>query len=99
VNAPTVSNMAFFGNRPFFHRRPERGPATSAVDLRSASVPFVVSASHRYLPGSNRWGIVTLFGTIAALYFVFTVFMLIKRLDLRHRLFRLVGLGQINIIR
>jgi len=37
--------------------------------LRSASVPVAISASHRYIPGSNRWGIVTLFGTIAALYF------------------------------
>jgi hypothetical protein len=32
------------------------------------------------------------------LVLVFTVFMLIKRFDLRHRLLRLVGLGQINIM-
>jgi predicted PurR-regulated permease PerM len=29
---------------------------------------------------------------------IFTVFMLVKRLDLTHRFFRLVGLGQINIM-
>lgn len=32
------------------------------------------------------------------LVLIFTVFMLIKRFDLRHRLFRLVGIGQINIM-
>jgi predicted PurR-regulated permease PerM len=35
---------------------------------------------------------------LTGLVLVFTVFMLIKRHDLRHRLFRLVGLGQINIM-
>ncbi|MGA3260636.1 MAG: AI-2E family transporter [Bryobacteraceae bacterium] len=35
---------------------------------------------------------------VTGLVLVFTVFMLIKRHDLRHRLFRLVGLGQINIM-
>ena len=69
VNAPTVSNMAFFLNRRFFLRRPERGPATGAGDLRSASVPAAISASQRYLPNSNKWALVMLFGTIAALYF------------------------------
>ncbi len=69
VNAPTASVMAFSWNRPFFHRRPERGPATRAVDLRSASVPVAISAIHRHLPSSNNWAIVMLFGTIAALYF------------------------------
>jgi hypothetical protein len=34
----------------------------------------------------------------AGLVLIFTVFMLIKRFDLRHRLFRLVGLGQINMM-
>ena len=34
----------------------------------------------------------------AGLVLLFTVFMLIKRFDLRHRLFRLVGLGQINMM-
>jgi predicted PurR-regulated permease PerM len=34
---------------------------------------------------------------LAGLVLVFTAFMLIKKSDLRHRLFRLVGLGQINI--
>src|ERR1035437_6957529 len=61
--------MAFFWNRPFFHRRPESGPATSAVDLRSASATVAVGASHRHLPNSNNWAMVMLFGTIAALYF------------------------------
>jgi len=32
-------------------------------------VPGTTSASHRYLPNSNRWALVMLFGTIAALYF------------------------------
>ena len=32
------------------------------------------------------------------LILIFTVFMLVKRFDLRHRLFRLVGLGRINIL-
>jgi predicted PurR-regulated permease PerM len=49
--------MAFFWNRPFFRRRPERDAASSAVDLRGAS------------PSSNKWALVMLFGTIAALYF------------------------------
>ena len=35
---------------------------------------------------------------LTGLVLIFTVFMLIKRFDLRHRLFRLVGLGQINIM-
>jgi predicted PurR-regulated permease PerM len=35
---------------------------------------------------------------LAGLVLIFTVFMLIKRVDLRHRLLRLVGLGQINIM-
>jgi predicted PurR-regulated permease PerM len=34
---------------------------------------------------------------VAGLVLIFTVFMLMKKSDLRHRLFRLVGLGQINI--
>ena len=34
---------------------------------------------------------------LAGLVLIFTAFMLIKKSDLRHRLFRLVGLGQINI--
>jgi predicted PurR-regulated permease PerM len=35
---------------------------------------------------------------LTGLILLFTVFMLIKRFDLRHRLFRLVGLGQINVM-
>jgi len=35
---------------------------------------------------------------MTGLVLIFTIFMLIKRFDLRHRLFRLVGLGQINIM-
>ncbi len=35
---------------------------------------------------------------LTGLALIFTVFLLIKRFDLRHRLFRLVGLGQINIM-
>jgi predicted PurR-regulated permease PerM len=35
---------------------------------------------------------------LTGLVLIFTVFMLIKRFDLRNRLFRLVGLGQINIM-
>jgi predicted PurR-regulated permease PerM len=35
---------------------------------------------------------------VTGLVLIFAVFMLIKRFDLRHRLFRLVGLGQINIM-
>ena len=35
---------------------------------------------------------------LTGLVLIFTVFMLVKRFDLRHRLFRLVGLGQINIM-
>jgi len=35
---------------------------------------------------------------LTGLVLIFTVFMLIKRFDLRHRLFRLVGIGQINIM-
>jgi predicted PurR-regulated permease PerM len=61
--------MAFFWNRPFFHKRPEGSPATNAVDLHSASVPVAIGASNRHLPSSNNWAMVTLFGTIAVLYF------------------------------
>jgi predicted PurR-regulated permease PerM len=49
--------MIFFWNRSSYPKRPERGPATSAPALRSAS------------PGSHKGAIVLLFGTIAALYF------------------------------
>ena len=35
---------------------------------------------------------------LTLLVLIFTVFMLIQRFDLRHRLFRLVGLGQINLM-
>jgi predicted PurR-regulated permease PerM len=35
---------------------------------------------------------------LTGLVLIFTAFMLIKRFDLRHRLFRMVGLGQINIM-
>ena len=35
---------------------------------------------------------------VTGLVLIFTVFMLIKRFDLRQRLFRLVGLGQINMM-
>ena len=64
-----ASSMAFFLNRQFFLRRPGRVPATSAVELRSASAPVAFSASHRHLPSSNHWAMVMLFVTIAALYF------------------------------
>jgi predicted PurR-regulated permease PerM len=69
VTAPTASNMALNWNRTFFHRGPERGVATGAADLRGASVPVVISASHRHLPSSNNWAMVMLFGTITVLYF------------------------------
>ena len=35
---------------------------------------------------------------LAGLVLIFTVFMLMKKFDLRHRLFRLAGIGQINIL-
>jgi predicted PurR-regulated permease PerM len=35
---------------------------------------------------------------LTALVLIFTIFMLIKRFDLRHRLLSLVGLGQINVM-
>ncbi len=59
--------MAFFSN-PFFRRRPAKGPATSAADWHGASAPVAIGASHRHLPSSNKWALVMLFGTIAALY-------------------------------
>jgi predicted PurR-regulated permease PerM len=52
--------MAFSWNRLLFLKRPEKGPATSAVDI---------GASHHHLPNSNQWAMVMLFGAIAALYF------------------------------
>ena len=61
--------MAFFWNRLFLLKRPERGPATSAADLRRPPVPIALSAPSRRLPGSNGWAMVTLLGTIAVLYF------------------------------
>src|SRR5271157_568050 len=69
VNAPATSSMAFFWNWPFLGRRPERGAATNPIDLRSASVPAAISTSSRHVPGSNHWAMLTLFGTIAVLYF------------------------------
>ncbi|MEN6532895.1 MAG: AI-2E family transporter, partial [Bryobacteraceae bacterium] len=35
---------------------------------------------------------------VTGLVLIFMIFMLIKRIDLRHRFFRLVGIGQINIM-
>ena len=35
---------------------------------------------------------------LTGLVLIFTIFMLIQRFDLRHRLFRLAGLGQINLM-
>lgn len=61
--------MAFLWNRRFFHKPPAKGPAASAVDSRNASTPVALDASQRQLPSSNHWAMVTLFGTIAALYF------------------------------
>jgi len=61
--------MAFSWNRPFFHKRPARAPATNPIDVHSASVPAAIGGSNRHLPSSNNWGLITLFGTIAALYF------------------------------
>jgi len=52
--------MPFFWNRPFFRGRP--------ADARSASVPSAIGAASRHLPDSNKWALVMLFGTIAALY-------------------------------
>jgi predicted PurR-regulated permease PerM len=52
--------MAFSWNRWLFLKRPEKGPATSAVDI---------GASHHHVPNSNQWAMVALFGTIAVLYF------------------------------
>jgi predicted PurR-regulated permease PerM len=60
--------MALFSN-PFFHKRPASGPAIGAADSHDASAPVAVGASHRHLPSSNKWALVMLFGTIAALYF------------------------------
>jgi predicted PurR-regulated permease PerM len=60
--------MAFLWKRRFFRGPPEKGPATSAVDMRSASVPVAIGASNRHLRNSNQWAVVMLFGTIAALY-------------------------------
>ena len=61
--------MAFFWNRQFFHRPSGTRPAPSVVDSSSPSAPVVISASHRRLPSSNNWAMVTLFVTVAALYF------------------------------
>ena len=56
--------MTFSWKRLLFLKRPEKGPATSAVDI---------GASHHHLPNSNQWAMVTLFGTIAVLYFARTI--------------------------
>ena len=61
--------MAVFWKRPFFHRHPATGPAASEADLRSPPAPPAVSVSQRHLPNSSQWAMVTLFVTIAALYF------------------------------
>ena len=52
--------MSFSWNPLSFLKRPERGPATSAVDI---------GALHHHVPNSNQWAMVMLFGTIAVLYF------------------------------
>ena len=56
--------MAFSWNPLSFLKRPERGPATSAVDI---------GALHHHVPNSNQWAMVMLFGAIAVLYFARTI--------------------------
>ena len=52
--------MSFSWNPLSFLKRPDKGPATSAVDI---------GALHHHVPNSNQWAMVMLFGTIAVLYF------------------------------
>jgi predicted PurR-regulated permease PerM len=56
--------MTFSWKRFLFLKRPEGGPATMPVDL---------GASHHHVPNSSQWAMVTLFGTIAVLYFARTI--------------------------
>ena len=51
--------MSFSWNPLSFLKRPDKGPATSAVDI---------GALHHHVPNSNQWAMVMLFGAIAVLY-------------------------------
>ena len=80
---------------PVQNRKPRTAPSTPTpplpvqiVQQPSDGLDYLRDLVQPLLGPLGRTGLVL----------IFTVFMLIKRFDLRHRLFRLVGLGQINLM-
>jgi predicted PurR-regulated permease PerM len=80
---------------PVQNRKPRTAPSTPTpplpvqiVQQPSDGLDYLRDLVQPLLGPLGRTGLVL----------IFTVFMLIKRFDLRHRLLRLVGLGQINIL-
>ena len=80
---------------PAQNRKQRAGPATPALPLPVQIVEQpadgLVYLRSVIQPALRPLG-------LAGLVLIFTIFMLVKRFDLRHRLFRLVGLGQINLM-
>jgi predicted PurR-regulated permease PerM len=85
---------------------PESGPPAQNRNQRTASgtpaAPLPVQIVKQPADGLDylRYLAESVFRpmALAGLVLIFTIFMLIKQFDLRHRLLRLVGLGQINIL-
>ena len=80
---------------PVPNRRQRTAPNTPAPPLPVEIVPRPASGMD-YLRDLVQPVLRPL--AMTGLVLIFTFFMLIKRFDLRHRLFRLVGLGQINLM-
>jgi len=80
---------------PAPNRKQSTAPGTAALPLPVQIVPPPANALD-YLRGLAQHVLRPLGLTLLVL--IFTVFMLIQRFDLRHRFFRLVGLGQINLM-
>jgi predicted PurR-regulated permease PerM len=80
---------------PLQNRKQRTAPATSGLPL---SVQIVQPPASELEYARDLVQPVLRPLALTGLVLIFAVFMLIKRFDLRHRLFRLVGLGQINIM-
>jgi predicted PurR-regulated permease PerM len=80
---------------PVKNRKQSTAPSTPGLPLPVQIVQQPENGSE-YLRGLIQH-VLRLLG-LTGLVLIFTVFMLIKRFDLTHRLFRLVGLGQINLM-
>ncbi len=89
--AGTLPTLAQHGQNP---KQPKTAPSPmSPVPVRMVPSPTSGWTSFRDLGGP----ILAPIGR-AGIVFIFTVFMLMKREDLRNRLLRLAGLGQLNVM-